>query len=49
VVEIQNPGTALNSQSQLVLSTGSVLDGSSAGAITWVSKNSTGFKGMAYI
>ncbi|MFA6088184.1 hypothetical protein [Mucilaginibacter sp.] len=49
VVEIQNPGTALNSQSQLVLSTGSVIDGSSAGAITWVSKNSTGFKGMAYI
>lgn len=49
VLEIFNDGTTINSQSHIVLSTGSVLDKSSAGSITWISRNSTGVKGMGYI
>jgi hypothetical protein len=49
VLEIYNAGTVLNSQSHVILSTGSVLNGSSAGTLTWISKNSTASKAMAYI
>jgi hypothetical protein len=49
VLEIFNPNTILNSQSHIVLSSGSTLDGNGAGTLTWVSKNSSGFQGMAYI
>ncbi|CAM4114772.1 hypothetical protein SAMN06265348_103284 [Pedobacter westerhofensis] len=49
VLEIFNPNTVLNSQSHLVLSTGSVLNGGSAGTLTWISKNSQASKAMAYI
>jgi hypothetical protein len=49
VIEIFNSNTSANSQSHLVLSTGATLDGSGAGTLTWISKNSSGFQGMAYI
>ncbi|SHN37603.1 hypothetical protein [Mucilaginibacter sp. OK098] len=49
VIEIFNSNTTANSQSHLVLSTGATLDGSGAGTLTWISKNSSGFQGMAYI
>lgn len=48
-LEIFNSNTSLNSQSQLLLSTGAVLDNSNAGTISWISKNSAGSRGMAYI
>jgi len=49
VLEIFNPNTTLNSQSHVILSTGSTLNNSGAGTLSWISKNSTGFQGMAYI
>jgi hypothetical protein len=49
VLEIFNSSSTLNSQSHLILSSGSTLDGNSAGSISWLSKNSTGSQGMAYI
>ena len=49
VLEIFNSSTLLNSQSHIVLSTGATFNNSSAGTVTWMSKNSSGFKGMAYI
>ncbi len=49
VLEIFNSNNVINSQSHVVLSTGATADGSSAGTLTWVSKNSTGVQGMAYI
>lgn len=49
VLEIFNPNTVINSQSHIILSTGAMVDGSSGGTLTWVSKNSTGVQGMAYI
>ncbi len=49
VLEIFNENTGMHSQSHVVLSTGSTVDKSSAGTITWISRNSTGWQGMAYI
>jgi hypothetical protein len=49
VLEIFNENTSVHSQSHVVLSTGSTVDKSSAGTITWISRNSTGWQGMAYI
>ncbi|MBB6130393.1 hypothetical protein [Mucilaginibacter lappiensis] len=49
LIEIFNPNTAINSQSHIILSTGATSDGSSAGTLTWISKNSTNVQGMAYI
>jgi hypothetical protein len=49
VLEIFNPNTTLNSQAHVILSTGSTLNNSGAGTLSWISRNSTGFQGMAYI
>jgi len=49
VLEVLNPNTALHSQSHVILSTGATQDQSSAGTVTWISKNSSQNKGMAYI
>jgi NOL1/NOP2/fmu family ribosome biogenesis protein len=49
VLEVYNPNTTLNSQAHIVLTTGSTINNSGAGTVSWVSKNSTGFQGMAYI
>jgi hypothetical protein len=49
VLEIYNPNTTLNSQAHIILTTGSTSNNSGAGSVSWVSKNSTGFQGMAYI
>jgi hypothetical protein len=49
VLEIFNPNNTLNSQSHVILSTGSTLNNSGAGTLSWISRNSTGFKGMAYV
>lgn len=49
VIEISNSNTTMNSQAHVILSTGSTIDNSSAGTISWMSKNSSGFQGMAYI
>lgn len=49
VLEIYNSNTTLNSQAHIILATGSTSNNSWAGTVSWVSKNSTGFQGMAYI
>lgn len=49
VLEIFNPNTAINSQSHLILSTNSIMPGSSAGTITWVTKGPVYTYGLAYI
>jgi hypothetical protein len=49
VLEIYNPNTTLNSQSHIILTTGSTTSNSGAGSLSWMSKNSTGLQGMAYI
>jgi hypothetical protein len=49
VLEIYNPNNTLNSQSHVILSTGSTLNNSGAGTLSWISRSSTGFQGMAYI
>ena len=49
VLEIYNPNTILNSQAHIILATGSTSNNSWAGTVSWVSKNSIGFQGMAYI
>nr|WP_315421977.1 hypothetical protein [uncultured Pedobacter sp.] len=49
VLEVLNSNTALHSQSHIILSTGATQDQSSAGTVTWISKNSSQNKGMAYI
>lgn len=49
VMEIFNSNNSLNSQSHFVLSSGALVRESSIGTISWVSRNSSGFKGVAYI
>jgi len=49
VLEISNLNTSVNSQSHVILSTGSTLDNSSVGTLSWVSKNSNAFPAIAYI
>ena len=49
VFEIFNSNNAMNSQSHLILSNNSTLSGSSAGSITWISRNTQFNQGMAYI
>ncbi|WP_295117591.1 hypothetical protein [uncultured Chitinophaga sp.] len=48
VLEIWNPNTVTNSQSHLILSTGSNLTGS-AGSVSWMAGNAPGKKGIAFI
>jgi hypothetical protein len=49
VMEIYNSNNTLNSQSHIVLSSGALMRESSVGSISWVSRNSSGFKGLAYV
>jgi hypothetical protein len=49
VMEIFNNNTTLHSQSHIVLSSGALMRESSIGSISWVSRNSSGFKGVAYV
>ncbi|MCV9930944.1 tail fiber protein [Flavobacterium sp. LS1R47] len=50
VVEISNPNTTSNSQSHIILSSGSTLSNSSIGSLTWVMPNTTSpNKGLAYL
>ncbi len=49
VMEIFNSNNTLHSQSHIVLSSGALMRESSIGTISWVSRNSSGFKGLAYI
>ncbi|WP_343522282.1 hypothetical protein [Pedobacter sp.] len=49
VFEIFNPSSTVNSQSHLILSSNSVISGSSAGSISWMARNAQFNKGMAYI
>ncbi|ATP58030.1 hypothetical protein CPT03_16935 [Pedobacter ginsengisoli] len=44
VLEIFNSNTTINSQSHIILSTGSVLNNSSGGTLSWISRNSVGFR-----
>lgn len=47
-LEIMNDKQDVNSQSHLILSTGSLLSGS-AGSVSWMAPNAQGNKGLAYI
>ena len=49
VMEIFNSNNTLHSQSHIVLSSGALMRESSIGSISWVSRNSLGFKGVAYV
>ena len=50
VLEVNNPGTSVNSQSHVILSSGSTLPNSAVGTLTWSMANSTASnKGVAYI
>lgn len=49
VMEIFNGNSSLHSQSHIVLSSGALMKESSIGALSWVSRNSGGFKGVAYV
>ncbi|MNE41349.1 hypothetical protein D3C87_511350 [compost metagenome] len=49
VMEIYNSNNTLHSQSHIVLSSGALMRESSVGSISWVSRNSSGFKGLAYV
>ncbi|UYQ95399.1 hypothetical protein MKQ68_09845 [Chitinophaga horti] len=48
VLEIVNPLTAINSQSHLILSTGSTTAGS-VGSVSWMVPNAPGYKGIGYM
>ena len=49
VVEVYNQGTSINSQSHVILSSGSTLPNSSVGSVTWSMPNITASnKGLAY-
>lgn len=50
VLEVYNPNTTANSQSHIILSTGSILPNSSLGSLTWSMPNmSASNKGLAYL
>ncbi len=49
VLEINNSSIDINSQSHLILTTGSTTANSSVGTITWVASNSQFNKGVAFI
>ena len=50
VIEISNPNTTSNSQSHIILSSGSTLSNSSIGSLTWAMSNTTSpNKGLAYL
>lgn len=48
-LEIYNSNTVANSQAHLILSTGATSNYGSAGTLSWMTPNSTGNKGVAYI
>ena len=49
VLEVYNPNTSLHSQAHVILSSGATTDASYLGTISWMTPNSTGNKGAAYI
>ncbi len=49
VFEILNNNNSANSQAHVILSTGATVANSGAGTISWIAKNASGNKGMAYI
>lgn len=48
-MEIFNRNTSTNSQAHLILSTGATTNTGSVGSLSWMTPNSTGNKGVAYI